>query len=114
MNIRLFYLPVVAAALSAGCQHRVPKSELDIRLTSATPVGFSGTVWIDGKEQPLEGKTPAELKVQAHTVRYQVRQSADNGTLTVEVHQKHHPNQLTRVAASTGPNTVAQDSLVFE
>ncbi|MFM7215445.1 MAG: hypothetical protein ACKO3H_11275 [Verrucomicrobiota bacterium] len=105
MNLRPI-LPLCAVAILAasGCQTQAP-TEYVLQLTSATPVGYSGVLIADGKRQEIQGKTPGEFRVTAKDLSWKIRQSTEQGTLTLEVKDVKRPERIETVVASTGPNS---------
>ena len=105
MNLRTI-LPLCAVAILAlsGCQTKAP-TEYVLQLTSATPVGYSGVILVDGKRQEIQGKTPGEIRVTAKDLSWKIRQGTEDGTLTLEVKDVKRPERIETVVASTGPNT---------
>ena len=97
-----------------GCQTRVSCcQEVSLTLTSALPVSYSGVVLVDGKEQSVQGKTPAVLKFQGHRLECRLKQGPEQGLLTAELRGKGLPKQAERVTASNGPGTEFTASAVL-
>lgn len=86
---RCFALAATLAALAAitGCQTASDKTAGDIVVTisSETPMGYAGTVVIDGQRQNVSGVTPAVLNYRGHRADCEIRKTSGTGTLKVDV-----------------------------
>ena len=108
MKTPLLALAAVAALFGAGCQTTNGSRDVVIKVTSATPVTFTGNIRTDGKVQPISGTTPAVFTVTGNRVDCQILQGPENGTLTVELHVGSQPDSIVLVSSSNGPGTEAK------
>jgi len=102
---------LLALAGLAGCQSRTPGTrEYVLILTSATPVTFTGSLRVDGKDQPVSGTTPAEYQLVAGRIDCKLTQGPENGLLTVQIRPEPNPDSVETVLSSQGPNTPLRGS----
>ncbi|MCW5558371.1 MAG: hypothetical protein KIT22_11140 [Verrucomicrobiae bacterium] len=97
---------LLALATLAGCQSHGPRTrEYTLILSSALPVTFTGTLRVDGKEQPVSGTTPAEYPLVAERIDCELVQGPEPGLLTVQIRQQGDPEFTQTVLSSQGPNS---------
>jgi len=92
-TLRLPLLAALAALVFTGCQTTTTTRSASpgaedaiVRLSSASPVTFSGSVNVDGKLSFISGTTPAEYTFHAEKVECDIRKGPEPGELKIEVY----------------------------
>lgn len=98
---------LAAAVVSSGCQSTPGARDIHVRLTSETPVSFTGSLLIDGYPKAVSGKTPANFKFHGSRVDCEILQGPEPGTLKVEV---QFGAGVTLTATSQGPGQPVKGS----
>ena len=82
-----FVAALAALATFTGCQTTSPKpvSDIVVTLSSETPVGYAGSVTVDGQKQEVSGVTPTTLNYRGSRADCDIRKTSGVGTLKIDV-----------------------------